>query len=411
MASQPRPRGRYGRSVSTTAFTTAITQARDLLRWRSPLRTELWAARLTATLRPTEVRPLLRRLTEDGSPEALLTLAALAVVETAALDDDEARYDDTHADETRDLDTHAEPHTDETRDRDTQAEPQDSSAHDHEARDPNTGAPAETRAEAPSGTTQQPGRKTLREVLQEAGREAGLGLPEWVGRMGQVVCEQAWYGKADRYGEQALAALRFGYPDGKEPHVLIVGIDQVNGGLAVDAVVEEPKFLDDLDLRPADPAVVAGRVLDAFEMTDLVMGAPIAESLPAVRPLALARAQAVPDPVRQAPDDTASRFLDLPDLPGAQEAFEKLVEFVGDRPLWWSPARVSRFLTSWLPREAILTEAAISAMPDVVRAWSRFHGGDPEVLQQIEADVPRLPALMADDSLAGLRKRMAQNDQ
>ena len=229
--------------------------------------------------------------------------------------------------------------------------------------------------------------------------------------MGQVVCEQAWYGKADRYGEQTLAALRFRYPDDKEPHVLIVGIDQVNGGLAVDATVEEPKFLDDLDLRPADPAVVAGRVLDAFEMTDLVMGAPIAESLPAVRPLALARAQAVPDPVRQAPDDTLSRFLDLPDLPGAQEAFGKLVEFVGDRPLWWSPARVSRFLTSWLPREAILTDAAVSAMPEVVRAWSRFHGAEPEVLRQIEADAPHLPALMADESLAGLRKRMAQNDR
>ncbi|MFD1536746.1 hypothetical protein [Nonomuraea guangzhouensis] len=362
--------------MSTTAFTTAITQARDLLRWRSPLRTELWAARLTATLRPTEVRPLIRQLTEAGSPEAHLTLAALAVVDTAALDDDEALYDDSLA----------EPPTE-----DTWA---------HTNTDPQTGLP----------TTQEPGSKSLQEVLRDAGKEALRALPEWAGRMGQVVCEQAWYGKADRYGEQALAALRFRYPDGKEPHVLIVGIDQVNGGLAVDAVVEEPKFLDDLDLRPADPAVVAGRVLDAFEMTDLVLGAPIAESLPAVRPLALARARTVPDPVRQAPDDTVSRFLDLPDLPGAQEAFGKLVEFVGDRPLWWSPARVSRFLTSWLPREAILTEAAISAMPDVVRAWSRFHGGDPEVLQRIEADAPRLPALMADDSLAGLRKRMAQHD-
>ncbi|MEU7856445.1 hypothetical protein [Nonomuraea sp. NPDC049141] len=381
--------------MSTTAFTTAITQARDLLRWRSPLRTELWAARLTATLRPTEVRPLVRELTEAGTPEARLTLAALAVVETAALNDDEAHYDDTNAEAA------ATPPTEAAADDDTQA-PGDtvaSGTSPYAGTDPQTGHP----------TTQEPGGKSLQEVLREAGQEAVRGLPEWAGRMGQVVCEQAWYGKADRYGEQALAALRFRYPDGKEPHVLIVGIDQVNGGLAVDATVEEPKFLDDLDLRSADPAVVAGRVLDAFEMTDLVMGAPIAESLPAVRPLALARARTVPDPVRQAPDDTMSRFLDLPDLPGAQEAFGKLVEFVGDRPLWWSPARVSRFLTSWLPREAILTEAAISAMPDVVRAWSRFHGGDPEVLRQIEADAPRLPALMADESLAGLRKRMTQN--
>ncbi|WP_433516426.1 hypothetical protein ACQP2T_13170 [Nonomuraea sp. CA-143628] len=357
--------------MSTSAYTTAITQARDLLRWRSPLRTELWAARLTAALRPAEVQPLVRQLTEDGSPEARLTLAALATVQTTVPDDVEAATLD-------DMETLG----------------------DEAGR-----AAGQTAAREPAGD------KTLRETLREAGREAARGLPEWVGRMGQVVCEQAWYGKADRYGEQTLAALRFRYPDDKEPHVLIVGIDQVNGGLAVDAAVEEPKFLDDLDLRSADPAVVAGRVLDAFEMTDLVMGAPIAESLPAVRPLALARARTIQDPVRQAPDDTLSRFLDLPDLPGAQEAFEKLVEFVGDRPLWWSPARVSRFLTSWLPREAILTDAAVSAMPEVVRAWSRFHGAEPEVLRQIEADAPRLPALMADESLAGLRKRMAQNDR
>ncbi|MEU7739867.1 hypothetical protein [Nonomuraea sp. NPDC049158] len=374
--------------MSTTAYTTAITQARDLLRWRSPLRAELWAARLTATLSPAEVQPLVRQLTEDGSPEARLTLAALATVEPAAL-------------EAADI---------------AALEAVEIAPDDVETATPDYVEPAALRDEAERATGQtaarEPGgEKTLRETPREAGREAARGLPEWVRRMGQVVCEQAWYGKADRYGEQTLAVLRFRYPDDKEPHVLIVGIDQVNGGLAVDAVVEEPKFLDDLDLRPADPAVVAGRVLDAFEMTDLVMGAPIAESLPAVRPLALARAQAVPDPVRQAPDDTLSRFLDLPDLPGAQEAFGKLVEFVGDRPLWWSPARVSRFLTSWLPREAILTDAAVSAMPEVVRAWSRFHGAEPEVLRRIEADAPRLPALMADESLAGLRKRMAQNDR
>ncbi|MEV1243830.1 hypothetical protein ACIBO2_12980 [Nonomuraea sp. NPDC050022] len=370
--------------MSTTAYTTAITQARDLLRWRSPLRTELWAARLTATLSPAEVQPLVRQLTEDGSPEARLTLAALATVEPAALEAAETALDDV-----------------------------ETATQDGEE----TAVPGDVETALLGGETERPagqepgGDKTLRETLREAGRQAARELPEWVGRMGQVECEQAWYGKADRYGEQTLAALRFRYPDDKEPHVLIVGIDQVNGGLAVDATVEEPKFLDDLDLRPADPAVVAGRVLDAFEMTDMVMGAPIAESLPAVRPLALARARTVPDPVRQAPDDTLSRFLDLPDLPGAQEAFEKLVEFVGDRPLWWSPARVSRFLTSWLPREAILTEAAVSAMPEVVRAWSRFHGAEPEVLQQIEADAPRLPALMADESLAGLRKRIAQSQR
>ncbi|TMR89881.1 hypothetical protein [Nonomuraea basaltis] len=234
-------------------------------------------------------------------------------------------------------------------------------------------------------------------------------LPQWVRRMGRVTCEGAWYGKADPYGEQTLAVLSFRYENGKEPHILVVGIDQPNGGLAVDALVEEVKFLDDLGLEAAEPGVVGGRILDAFDLDDRIMGAIVAETLPDVRPLAIARAYAIPGLVRGAADDTVSRFDELPDVPGAREAFEKLVEFVGDRPLWWSPGRVSQFMTSWLPREAILTDEAIAAMPEVVRAWSRFSGDQPAVLRQIDEDAPRLPALMADDSLAGLGKRIAQN--
>ncbi|GAA3229392.1 hypothetical protein [Nonomuraea helvata] len=358
-----------------TAFATVIAQARDLLRWRSPLRTELWAARLTADLEPDEVEAFLRRLVEDGSTEARLTLAALSAVNASA-----------------------------------------------EVRPP-TGEDASLSAGEGAGSAVG-GGVGRRPVDHDGSRSVGGGadggvvaraaqgvmetLPGWVRRMGRVTCDGAWYGKADRFGEQTLAALSFRYENGKEPHLLVVAIDQVSGGLAVDAVVEEVKFLDDLDLRAEEPGVVAGRVLDAFELGDRIMGALVAETLPSVRPVALSRAHAVPDLVRPAPDDTTSRFQELPELPGAQEAFEKLAEFVGDRPLWWSPARVTQFLTSWLPREAILSEAGIAAMPEVVRAWSRFAGGHAEVLAQVEADAPRLPALMGDDSLAGLGKRIAQ---
>ncbi|MET7337264.1 hypothetical protein [Nonomuraea sp. NPDC005650] len=325
--------------MSTTAFTTAIAQARDLLRWRSPLRTELWAARLAADLEPDQVEPFLGELIEDGGAEGRLTLAALAAVNPAS----------------------------------------------------------------EAGAVSEAGAYVL------AADGVVETLPGWVRRMGRVTCEGGWYGKADPYGEQVLAALSFRYENGKEPHLLVVGIDQASGGLAVDAVVEEVKFLDDLGLRAEEPGAVAGRVLDAFELGDRIMGAVVADTLAAVRPVAISRARAVPDLVRPAPDDTVSRFDELPDQPGAREAFEKLAEFVGDRPLWWSPARVTQFLTSWLPREAILSEAGIAAMPDVVRAWSRFSGAHPAVLAQVEADAPRLPALMADESLASLGKRIARN--
>lgn len=315
----------YGRGVSAKKrgrYATAITEARDLLRWRSPLRTELWAGRLTAQLQPDEVAPFLDRLAADPSPEAHLTLAALKAVDTGT----------------------------------------------------------------PAADT------------------------DWIARMGQVTCDGAWYGKADPHGEQALAVLSFRYDNGKEPHLLVVGIDQANGGYAVDAVVEEPRFLDDLGLAEAAPALVAGRILDAFELTDTVLGAPVAETLPAERTFALARTRTIPDPQRHAPDDTVTRFDGLPDLPGAEEAFARLVEFVGDRPLWWSPSRVSAFLTQWLPREAIMSEGAVEAMPEVVRAWTAHLGDLPDVQQAIEEVAPWLAALMSNESLAGLRKRIAMGE-
>ncbi|MEO3794515.1 hypothetical protein ABGB14_30245 [Nonomuraea sp. B10E15] len=343
--------------MSTEAFSTAVVQARDLLRWRSPLRTELWAAKVTAGLDPAQIRPFLSELAVDGGPEARLTLVAIAAVNAGRplSPPDAPGLPDMPA----------------------------------PAGDATTGAGAEVYADAARGL---------------AGTLAG-----WVRRMGRVTCEGAWYGKADPYGEQVLAVLSFRYDNGKEPHLLVVGIDQPQGGLAVDALVEEVKFLDDLGLEAAEPGTVAGRILDAFELGDRIMGAEVADTLASVRPLAITRAQGVPGLVRGASDDILARFRDLPEMQGAGEAFEKLAEFVGDRPRWWSPQRVSAFLTSWLPREAILSEAAIAAMPEVVRAWSRFSGDHPAVLRRIDEDAPRLPALMADDSLAGLGKRIAQN--
>lgn len=310
-----------------TTFETAITQARDLLRWCSPLRTELWAARLTAELEESgQTEAFVRRLRADGGAEARLVLAALAAVGDAAVE--------------------------------------------------------------------------AVEVVEP--------VPGWARRMGRVTCQGGWYGKADPYGEQVLGVLSFRYDNGKEPHVLVVGIDQPQGGVAVDALVEEESFLEGLGLRAAEPGVVAGRVLDAFALGDQLMGAAVADTLPGVRPLALRRASAVPGVVRGAADDTAAGFDDLPDLPGAREAFGALREFLGDRPLWWSPERVSRFLTSWLPREADLSDAAIAAMPEVLLAWTRFCGDHPEVRRRIERDAPGLPARMADDSLAGLVKRLSR---
>ncbi|MFI6536843.1 hypothetical protein ACIBHY_30635 [Nonomuraea sp. NPDC050547] len=421
--------------TTSDRYGVAIAQAGDLLRWRSPLRAELWASRLVA------------EFDEDGGDEeafgGLLEGAsgAEAALVAAALT--------------------------------------------------SVGTPV---------------------------RAAGPG-PEWLGRMGEVTCESAWYGKADPYGEQVLAALTFRYRNGKEPHTVVVAIDQVNGGIAVDAAVEEPKFLDDLGLSPADPALVAGRVLEAFSLLDMLLGAPVADTLPPLRAFTLARTRSIPahptktdpahthigptqdpthlaqtrpaqdptqpaqtrptdkpaqpdharprpadDPAQAAdaltqsavdpghtwpaeaqappaeeparPDHAQPRpadppppagptagpvsglhvpdlaeFSELAGVPGVVEAYRVLVEFVGDRGLWWSPARVSAFLTVWLPREATLSREAADAMPAVVRAWTRRVADEPAIHAQIDADAPGLPARMADEKLAGLRKTLAQRRQ
>ncbi|MBB5076540.1 hypothetical protein HNR40_002004 [Nonomuraea endophytica] len=404
----------------------AIEQAGDLLRWRSPLRAELWASRFVAEFDADggDEEAFGELLEGASGQEAALVAAALSAVGTPV-----------------------------------------------RAADPG---------------------------------------PEWLARLGDVTCESAWYGKADPYGEQVLAALTFRYRNGKEPHTVVVAIDQVNGGIAVDVAVEEPKFLDDLCLSPADPALVAGRILEAFSLLDMLLGAPVADTLPPLRALTLTRARSIPahlantrtqpakdpghpavaqtrptdhpaqpadaqtrptqdpgqpvhtqtrptgDPAhpdvpaqaphippaeaRSAPtDDPAgsdhaqsrpadevaqtggttagfrapdlSEFSELADVPGAAEAYRVLVEFVGDRDLWWSPARVSAFLTVWLPREATLSREAIEAMPEVVRAWTRRVADEPAIHEQIDADAPGLAARMADESLAGLRKTLTQRRQ
>ncbi|MET9341267.1 hypothetical protein [Nonomuraea sp. NPDC003804] len=407
----------------------AVRQARDLLRWRSPLRAELWASRLAASWRDDEeaAGSFLARVARDDTPEARLVLTALASLSQLP-----------------DADEPPTAHGADT------GEPT--------VRGEGAGQPAAHRGDAGvtptahgadiSEPTVHRGDATVTPGAYASTRDvAAAGVPRWMELMGRARPESAWYGTADPYGEQALAVISFVYPNEKEPHLAVVAIDQANGGFAVDAVIEEPKFLEDLDVRPADPVRVAGRIIDAFDLTDAVLGAPVAETLPQARAIVLARAHATENPVlgakspagsaesparapessaptaevpavsaesasegvgggRRSPDDTVDRFDDLPDVPGADEAFATLVEFLGDRPSWWSPARVTQFLTSWLPREAIMSEAAVAAMPQVLRAWTRHLGDHPEVVERVETDSRDLPLLMADGLRFSLGKRL-----
>lgn len=413
----PTPSSGYGRGVGAMdktddLYRDAVRQAHDLLRWRSPLRAELWASRLAAEWHDDDepARSFVERATHDDTPEARLILTALASI--AQPPTTEPTTDETTAGETSasSIPT-AETAVGETPGRVSAAE----------ATLGETAASSVPTGETTVGEAPSTGESTVGEAPARgtpAGGVADAPAARWMELMGRAQADGAWYGTADPYGEQALAVISFVYPNGKEPHLAVVGIDQANGGFAVDAVIEEPKFLDDLDVRPADPVRVAGRVIDAFELTDAIMGAPVADTFPQARAIVLARARTAEasrlgttsargaEGGRRSPDDTVERFDDLPDVPGASEAFATLVEFVGDRPSWWSPARVTQFITSWLPREAIMSEAAVDAMPQVLRAWTRHLGDHPEVSARVEADSRDLPLLMADGLRFSLAKRL-----
>jgi len=281
----------------------------------------------------------------------------------------------------------------------------------------------------------------LREAAAEGARMLAQAapLPQWAARIGQASCAGAWFGPADPYRDQDLAVLSFGYEGDSEPHVVAVLIDRINGGFAVDAFTDDPSFVqawarhtDAGRLSPVAPAVAAGEILDAFDLTDRVLGVPVTESLVDERSFVLARTRVVPDPVQpeiadpasdQACEALASRFLAAPhaegllEVAGAREALGQLLDFVGgwpeDRLLWWSPARASIFLTHWLPRKAVMSGEGIAATPDVVRAWTRFvTAGLAEkqlaaIFDQIDRDAPGLAARMADQSQAGLGKQIA----
>jgi hypothetical protein len=358
-------------------FRAAMADAARITRQGSPLQTELWASLLTSAWLPevtangrvprtAEVAHFIERGVARGDVAAGVMLAALAVV----------------------------------------------------------GAPEEVAAQAAQGADR------LAEVVA---------LPEWATRMGRVRCEGAWYGGVDPYGDQDLAVLSFCYDNGAEPHVVAVLIDHINGGFAVDAFTDGPTFVetwcerrDAGQLRPVQPGDAAGRILDAFHLTDRVLGAPVSETLEDERSFVLARARTIPDPVKPviaepasnaACADLARRFWTSPhatmldEVDGAEEAFELLLSFVGgwpeDRLLWWSPTRASVFLTDWLPRKAIMSDEAVSAMVQVVMAWTHFAGADlseqarAAIFRQIDEDVVKLPALITDPAQAGLAKQIA----
>jgi len=359
-------------------FQTAIADAAAVTRKASPLQAELWASLLTSAWlpEPPATEPLLSvdddlpgfiaRAVARGDAAAHVMLAALAVV----------------------------------------------------------GAPEEVAEQAARGAEQL---------------AAGAALPEWASWLGRVHCDGAWSGPADLYGDQDMDVLSFGYDNAAEPHVVAMLTDNLNGGLAVHAFTEDPMFLDRWrehpgagQLRPVPPGEAAGRILAAFELTDHVVGVPLSEELVDERSFVLARARAVRDPVRPqiaepASDDMctalANRFWESPyaagvdDEDGAEEAFGLLLDFVGgwpeDRLLWWSPNRVSMFLTHWLPRKAIMSDQAVRAMTRVVAAWTNFAAADlPEparaaVIRQVEEDLPKLRELVNDPAQAGLAKQIA----
>jgi hypothetical protein len=120
---------------------------------------------------------------------------------------------------------------------------------------------------------------------------------------------------------------------------------------------------------------------------------PVSEEYPALRALAMLRADEVPvvttRPEREEMsvaerDALRDEFLSGPEGRGfatdGDEAFavslaiDFCADYVDGRPLRWSPVVVELFMAGWVPRKVLANEDLFAALPSALDAWVRFAG-------------------------------------
>lgn len=228
--------------------------------------------------------------------------------------------------------------------------------------------------------------------------------PSWLACVGETTITAAAVMREDVFDDGFTVFLEARHANG-DTHAVGVYIDNNLGVMAKDILLtdsieqvaeivrgqgcEEGEFT----LEPLEPAVAAAKIHDAVALTEMTLDPPVSEDYPALRALAMLRADEAPGmaPLQGREEITAAErdalrdeFLASPGGHGfardGNEAYavslaiDFCADYVDGRPLRWSPVVVELFMTSWVPRKVLADEGLFEVLPVALDAWVRFAG-------------------------------------
>jgi hypothetical protein len=228
--------------------------------------------------------------------------------------------------------------------------------------------------------------------------------PSWLPYVGETTVTSAAVVREAVFDDGRTVFLEARHATG-DTHAVGVDIDNNLGVMAKDILLadsisrvaevihQSPSDAGELRLEPVTPAAAAADIWAAMELTEMTLDPPVSEGYPALRALAVLRADEVPDitpPQQRVEMSTAERgalreeFLSAPEgrrfAADGTEAFaaslaiDFCADYVDGRPLRWSPVVVELFMADWIPRKVLADEDLFAALPAALDAWVRFAG-------------------------------------
>lgn len=271
----------------------------------------------------------------------------------------------------------------------------------------------------------------IRAVRESASRAAdglvadGLPEPAWSPPVGAVTPGRCWAFE-DVFGDQTTVICEYGY-GAEARHAIVVEVDHSRFCAATDVMLAEDveALVRDLrndakhsepmfSLRQAEPVWARAFLDRAFARTD-VIGVEVEPTFAELRALAMARLLLLPENMAALPPDplvdepaVIDAFLTSPEGSGYSADLAALLlrysqEYDPGAATRVSPGKWDAFAFDWLPRQSLPPEQ-LAALPDTVRAWSRWAGRwlpEPARAELAAAVEEIIPALLADDRGVG----------
>ena len=261
--------------------------------------------------------------------------------------------------------------------------------------------------------------REVREAAQEASAVRSAPPSGWGLAVGAVTVGRCWVAE-DAFGDHATVLCEFSYgaASASPRHGLVVHVDRIAQGAAVDVMLVDDVDAAELELRlgaehasdefrRVEPGWAGALLEQALARTDLLRDTPVGPGYAALRAVAMARVRALPSSHVALTNDPASaprpreaiaaEFLHTVELSATLSSVPlasvaqvtgMLLDFavrIDPRDLLRiSPGRVEAFLLDWLPAASRASAESGPVPPEevaaVVRAWANWaarQGGTP----------------------------------